>query len=162
MLYRLVICPGSPVSRYCVPVGCIQLPLTLPLINLARFHAYHRHTHDLFVEVHDPKCELTGTAHLRHPRGLGLVCCAGAYPPTPTGERPSSPRSSKASRKRRKWRSLNLLSSPASTQLKRPARCEAIASKATSMISISCSEIKETAKSMWFQSALRQMVLVLK
>jgi len=41
----------------------------------------------------------------------------------------SSPRSSKASRKRWKWRSLNPRSSPASTQLKRHARCEAIASK---------------------------------
>ena len=86
VFYRLVICPGSPVSTYCVPVGGIQLPLTSPLIKPARLSARYRQTYDLFVEVHDPKCELTGTEHLRHRRGL--VCCAGAYPPSATVDQP--------------------------------------------------------------------------
>ena len=90
-LYRLVKCPGSHVSTYCVPVGGVQLPLTLPLINSARIQAHHRQTHDLFVEVHDPKCKLTGTKHLRHQRGLDLGRCAGAYPPSATVDQPVLP-----------------------------------------------------------------------
>ena len=70
VFHRLVICPGSVVATYCVPVGGIQLPLTSPLIKPVRLPARHRHTHDLFVEVHDPKCELTATDHLRQ-----TSCC---------------------------------------------------------------------------------------
>ena len=84
VLYRLVICPGPVVATYCVPVGSVLLPFTSPLMKPARFHAHHRQTHDLFVEVHDPKCELTGTEHLCHRRGLGLVRRSGAQTPSPT------------------------------------------------------------------------------
>ena len=56
-----------------MPVGVVQLPLTLPLINLARLPARHRQTHDLFVEVHDPKCELTGTEHLRQALQINAI-----------------------------------------------------------------------------------------
>jgi hypothetical protein len=84
-------CPGSVVATYCAPVGGIQLPLTLALINLATFHAHHRRTHDLFVDVHDPKCKLTGTKHLRHQRGLDLGRCAGDYPPSATVDQPVLP-----------------------------------------------------------------------
>ena len=88
VLYRLVICPGSVVATYCVPVGSVQLPLTLPLINLARFHAHYRQTHDLFVEEFNPKVEIKGTENLRHPYGLRLVRCAGAHPPPATVDQP--------------------------------------------------------------------------
>ena len=71
-LYRLVICPGSPVSRYCVPVGSVQLPLTSPSMKPARSQAPHRQTQDLFVEVFDPKIELMGTEHVRHPCAVCL------------------------------------------------------------------------------------------
>ena len=94
-----------------------------------RLPARHRHTHDLFVEVFDPKAEIMAAEHLRHPYGLHLVSARALTRPRRRSISPSSPRSSKASRKRRKWRSLNPRSSPASTQLKRPARCELIASK---------------------------------
>jgi len=67
-----------------VPVGGIQLPLTSLLIKSARLPARHRNTHDLFVEAFGPNIEITGTEHLRHPRGLRLVCGTGAYPPSAT------------------------------------------------------------------------------
>ena len=74
-----------------VPVGGVLLPFTSPLMKPARFDAHHRQNHDLFVEVHDPQRELTGTEHLRHPRGLGIICYAGAYPPSATVDQPVLP-----------------------------------------------------------------------
>ena len=56
-----------------------------------RISARHRHTHDLFVEVFDPKIEITGTEHLRHPCGFRLVRCAGAHPSAPTVDQPILP-----------------------------------------------------------------------
>ena len=83
-MYRLVICPGSVVATYCVPVGGVQMPLTSPFIKPARLPARHRQTNDLFVEVHDPKFELAGKEDLRHPCGLRLVRRSGAQTPSPT------------------------------------------------------------------------------
>jgi hypothetical protein len=74
-----------------VPVGGIQLPLTSPLIKPARLPARHRHTHELFVEAFGPNIEITGTEHLRHPRGLRLVRGTGAYPPSATVDQPVLP-----------------------------------------------------------------------
>ena len=81
VLYGLVICPGSVVATYCVPVGGVQMPLTSPFIKPARLPARHRQTNDLFVEVHDPKFELAGKEDLRHPCGLRLIRCVGTRPP---------------------------------------------------------------------------------
>ncbi len=91
VFYRLVICPGSVVATYCVPVGGIQLPLTSPLIKPARLPARHPHTHDLFVEAFGTNIELKGTKHLCHPYGLRLARCAGAYPPSATVDQPVLP-----------------------------------------------------------------------
>ena len=102
VLYRLVICPGSVVATYCVPVGGVQMPLTSPFIKPARFHAHHRQTHNQFVEVFDPKIKITSAENLRHPCGVRLVRCAGAQPPRRRLISPSSGRSSKTPRKRRK------------------------------------------------------------
>jgi len=88
-LYRLLIYPGSVVATYCVPVGRVQLPLTLPLIKPARFHARYRHTKHLLVEEFHPKVEIKGTEHLRYPHGL--VRRSGAYPPAPTVDQPVLP-----------------------------------------------------------------------
>ena len=51
----------------------------------------HRHTHDLFVEAFGPNIEITGTEHLRHPRGLRVVRCTGAKPFAPTVDQPVLP-----------------------------------------------------------------------
>ena len=56
-----------------------------------RLPAHHRQTHDLIVEVFDPRVEIRGSEHLRHPCSLRLVRGAGAYPPAPTVNQPILP-----------------------------------------------------------------------
>ena len=74
------------------------------------------------------------TEHLRHPCGLFLVCCAGAHPSVPTVDQPILPALLKNVRKPPEWRSLKPRSSPASTKLKRPARCKLIASRTRAIL----------------------------
>ena len=40
------------------------------------------------MEVFDPRGEITGSERLRHPCGVRLVRCAGAYPPWATVDQP--------------------------------------------------------------------------
>ena len=56
-----------------------------------RLPARHRHDYDLFVEVSDPKIEITGTEHLRYPCGLRLVRGARAHPPPAAVNQPILP-----------------------------------------------------------------------
>ena len=70
----------KPVTTLAPGTSAPCLSSTAPRLRFmdGRAPTRHRHTHDLFVEVFDPNIEIKGTEHLRHPRGLGLVCCAGA------------------------------------------------------------------------------------
>jgi len=81
------------------------------------------------MEVFGPKIDITGTAHLRHPCGLRLVRGAGAYPPAPTVNQPILPALLESVAQAPEMALAEPKKPPASTQLKRPARCELIASK---------------------------------
>ena len=88
----LTLAPVNPApGRLCRQAAQLKHALRPGVGTSKRLPAGHRHAHDLLVEVFDPKVEITGTEHLRHPCGLRFVSCSGAHPSAPTVDQPILP-----------------------------------------------------------------------
>jgi hypothetical protein len=106
----------------------LQHALHAAVRAMKRLAVRHRPAHDLLVEVLGREIEIPAPKHLRQPFRLRLGNPSRTHPSSPTVDQPFlAPRLVRVTQ--RKCRSLNPSSSPASTQLNRPARCKPIASK---------------------------------